>query len=46
MQAPRPRTPHTAVAIKKARHTPVVNLPRATHPAYRRCHKKAHTAVA
>ena len=26
--APHPRSPHTAVAIKKARHTPTVNLPR------------------
>ena len=36
MLASRPRNTHTAVAIKKARHTPVVNLPRATHPAHRR----------
>ena len=26
MQAPRPRNTHTPVAIKKARHTPAVNL--------------------
>ena len=29
MQAPRPRNTHTTVAIKKARHTPSVNL----HPS-------------
>jgi len=47
MQASRPRNTHTAVAIKKARHTPVVNLPRATPPAYRRCHHVArHTPTA
>ena len=40
MQASRPRNTHTAVAIKKARHTPAVNLPRATPPAHRRSHHK------